>query len=188
MINSYSDYINLFLRPTGLGDRPCPGEHHFVSSYLVPRLYALNNRVPDYINPDGTKGIIGDVVYYKDHEHQFGIEVKLGTVRLTKGEFNEWIVSIDSLRWPHLFVAIGSLGIGLCSWADFRDTYIAAVRDKDEEWTPVMLNSGYGPQKSVDLLLPLLPTGSFYPYQASSREASEDEARFVEGLVDALDC
>ena len=59
-----------------LANRPCPGEHHFVSAYLVPKLFSINQRIPDYINPDGTKGIIGDIVYYQDHEHQFGIEVK----------------------------------------------------------------------------------------------------------------
>ncbi len=82
--------------------------------------FQLNQRVPDYINPDGTKGIIGDIVYYKDHEHQFGIEAKLGNIRLTKGEFNEWVVNTDTARWPHAFIGIGTLGIGLCSWAEFR--------------------------------------------------------------------
>ncbi|MBK9595448.1 MAG: hypothetical protein IPO57_08850 [Rhodocyclales bacterium] len=102
MLNTYSEYIDRYLSKSGLSKRPCPGEHHFVSAYLVPRLFKLNQRVPDYINPDGTKGIIGDIVYYKDHEHQFGIEAKLSTIRLTRGEFNEWVVTTDPSRWPHI--------------------------------------------------------------------------------------
>lgn len=103
MIRDFSEYITQHMTESGLSHRPSPGEHHFVSIYLVPRLYRINKRVPDYVNPDGTKKVIGDVVYYKDHEHQLGIEVKLGTVRLTKNEFNTWIVNSDEVEWPHTF-------------------------------------------------------------------------------------
>ena len=59
MLETYSEYIHLFLSKKGLSNRPCPGEHHFVSAYLVPKLFSINQRIPDYINPDGTKGILG---------------------------------------------------------------------------------------------------------------------------------
>ena len=150
--------------PDALANRPCPGEHHFVSAYLLPRLFSLNKRIPDYINPDGTKSIIGDVVYYKDHEHQFSIEAKLGTIRLTKSEFNEWIVSSDQSCWPHAFIAIGTKGIGFCSWEDFRTTYISSVREKNPTWSPAIIDGGYGPQKSVNLLLSKLPDKYFMFY------------------------
>ena len=61
----------------------------------MPKLYEINGIAPDYINPDGTKAIIIDVVYYRDEKHHFEIEVKLGTVRLTRREFNDWIVNED---------------------------------------------------------------------------------------------
>lgn len=188
MLNTYSEYIDLYLSKSGLSNRPCPGEHHFVSSYLVPRLFALNQRVPDYINPDGTKGIIGDIVYYKDHEHQYGIEAKLGTIRLTKGEFNEWIVNVDTLRWPHTFIGIGTTGIGLCSWAEFRTAYIAAVAEKDNGWVPSSISKGYGPMKSVNALFPKLSNGKFFRKGANPKESAELEIFFIEALRKEIAC
>ena len=182
MLNTYSEYIDRYLSTSGLSKRPCPGEHHFVSAYLVPRLFALNQRVPDYINPDGTKGIIGDIVYYKDHEHQFGIEAKLGTVRLTKGEFNNWIVNEDSSLWPHTFIAIGTTGMCLCSWAEFRAAYIASVVEKSKSWTPRPINKGYGPMKSVNTLLLKLPAGKVFRKGASVAEYAELETAFIQAL------
>ncbi|QCZ94674.1 hypothetical protein [Salinimonas iocasae] len=136
MIRDFSEYITQHMTESGLSHRPLPGEHHFVSIYLVPRLYRINKRIPDYVNPDGTKKVIGDVVYYKDHEHQLGIEVKLGTVRLTKNEFNTWIVSSDEVEWPHTFLGVGKRGLVLSSWKHFRDAYLKAVNHKMKDWAP----------------------------------------------------
>ena len=188
MLNTYSEYIDRYLSKSGLSKRPCPGEHHFVSAYLVPRLFELNQRVPDYINPDGTKGIIGDIVYYKDHEHQFGIEAKLGTIRLTKGEFNEWVVNTDTSRWTHTFIGIGTAGIGLCSWAEFRTAYIAAVAENNNGWVPSSLSEGYGPMKSVNTLLPKLPNGKFFRKGANPKESAELEDSFIEALEKEIAC
>lgn len=188
MLNTYSEYIDLYLDKSGLNNRPCPGEHHFVSAYLIPRLFQLNQRVPDYINPDGTKGIIGDVVYYKDHEHQFGIEAKLGTIRLTKGEFNEWIVNVDTSRWPHTFIGIGTAGMGLCSWAEFRAAYISAVAENNKDWVPISKSEGYGPMKSVNTLLPKLPNGKFFRKGSSPKESAELEESFIEALRNEIVC
>ena len=188
MLNTYSEYIDRYLSKSGLSKRPCPGEHHFVSAYLVPRLFELNQRVPDYINPDGTKGIIGDIVYYKNHEHQFGIEAKLGTIRLTKGEFNEWVVNTDSSRWPHTFIGIGTSGIGLCSWAEFRTAYIAAVAENDKNWVPSLIPRGYGPMKSANALFPKLPTGKFFRKGISQEESVELENSFIKALRNEIDC
>ena len=187
MLTTYSEYIDRYLSKSGLSNRPCPGEHHFVSAYLVPRLFKLNQRVPDYINPDGTKGIIGDIVYYKDHEHQFGIEAKLGTIRFTRGEFNEWVVNTHSSRWPHTFIGIGTSGIGLCSWARFRATYISAVA-RHNGWVPSLLSEGYGPMKSVNMLLPKFPNGKFFRKGANLMESADLEASFIEALEKEIAC
>lgn len=182
MIKTYSEYIERYLSKEGLKDRPCPGEHHFVSAYLVPRLLEhLNQRVPDYINPDGTKGIIGDVVYYKDNEHQFGIEVKLGTIQLTKGEFNEWIVKEDVSKWPHSFIGIGTSGIGVCSWAEFRAAYIASVKEKKINWSPETRANGYGPAKSINILFQKFPVGKFFE-KATGHKEIELEDCFIQTL------
>jgi hypothetical protein len=188
VLSTYSEYINRFLTPDGLGNRPCPGEHHFVSAYLVPRLYALNRRVPDYINPDGTKGINGDVVYYQDGQHQFGIEVKLGTVRLTKGEFNKWIVSDQPIHWPHTFLGIGVAGIGVCPWEEFRLAYINAVADSKAGWAPKPIVEGYGPMKSVNSLLKKLPDGRFFARQTNVAKAAELEESFIKALSAEVAC
>ena len=188
MLNTYSEYIDRYLSKSGLSNRPCPGEHHFVSAYLIPRLYKLNQRVPDYINPDGTKGIIGDIVYYKDHEHQFGIEAKLETIRLTKGEFNEWVVNTNSARWPHTFIGIGTTGIGLCSWTEFRTAYISAVTENKKGWIPSSISEGYGPMKSVNSLFPTLPTGKFFRKGASPKESAELEDSFIQALEKEIAC
>ena len=188
MLNTYSEYIDLYLSKAGLSNRPCPGDHHFVSTYLIPRLFKLNKRVPDYINPDGTKGIVGDIVYYKDHEYQFGIEAKLGTIRLTKGEFNDWIVKTDSSRWPHIFIGIGVTGIGLCSWTEFRAAYISAVVEKNKGWVPNSISEGYGPMKSVNSLFPHLPNGKYFRKGANSKESIKLEITFIEALGNEITC
>lgn len=105
-----------------------PREHHFVSAYLAPRIYTLRKRVPEYINPDGTKGTNGDVAYYDSGDNQHGIEVKIGTIRLPSGEFNRWVVSLQPESWPECFLALGSEGIAICSWAEFPLAYIKLVQ------------------------------------------------------------
>ena len=111
MIQTYSDYITNYIIEPRNSKRPIPGEHHFVAAYLAPKLISLNGRVPDYINPDGTKAILGDVVYYKDNKHHFGIEVKLETVRLTRREYNHWILGADEDNRPDVYIGIGSDGV-----------------------------------------------------------------------------
>ena len=190
MLKNYSEYIDLYLSEKKNKINPYPGEHHFVSSYLVPRLFSINQRVPDYINPDGTKNIIGDVVYYQDNEHQLGIEVKLETIRLTKNEFNKWIVSTDESHWPHTFIAIGENGLALCSWTKFRDTYISSVREqkKNPQWEPLKVTDGYGPQKSVNTFLTFLPKENCYLKAKDKDEAIKREKQFMLALASEIDC
>lgn len=182
MIPTYSDYISRFVRPSDLCGRPTPGEHHFVSAYLVPKLFSLNGVVPDYINPDGTKGILGDVVYYHNHKHHFGIEAKLGVVRLTKREFNEWIVNDDSSHWPNLFIGVGHAGIALSTWGRFREAYVASVRSKNADWLAVELADGYGPMKNVDQLIPFFDGSTWFPWQQDVKASNFYEQAFLESL------
>lgn len=182
MIPTYSEYISKYVRSSDLGGRPAPGEHHFVSAYLVPKLFSLNGLVPDYINPDGTKGILGDVVYYQDHKHHFGIEAKLGVVRLTKREFNEWIVNDDSSLWPNLFIGVGHAGIAMSKWEQFRDAYVASVRSKNSGWSAVELAEGYGPMKNVDQLEPHLDKSTWFPWQRTVESSDYYEQTFLEAL------
>ena len=157
---------------------PTPGEHHFVAAYLVPRIFTITGRIPDYINPDGTKSILGDVVYYKDGQHHFGIEVKLGTVRLTKREMNEWIVSDNEALWPCVFVGVGSTGVAISDWRSFRSAYVRAVRQKVPNWSPVTIDAGYGPQKAVDELVPYLAKELWFPL-STGLQATQNEANLV---------
>lgn len=182
MIANFSEYISRYILRTDKSAPPTPGEHHFVCAYLVPRLFTINGKVPDFINPDGTKAILGDVVYYRDGRHHFGIEVKLGTVRLTKREFNEWIVSEDTNLWPNLFVGISSNGIALSAWSEFRGAYLAAVRAKDDNWSPATIGSGYGPMKGVNELRAHLPSGTWFPFTVNQADASIHEAAFTAAL------
>lgn len=165
-----------------------PGEHHFVSVYLVPRLYELNRLVPDYVNPDGTKGIVGDVVYFKDGSHKLGIEVKLRTIRLTKTEFNNWIVAENESGWPDVFLGIGSKGVMVLTWTEFRDSYVRMVRAGNSAWSPTAITDGYGPEKLVNDLFPPYEHPSYFPKSTDSKQATELESRFLEALRRAINC
>lgn len=183
MIATYSEYIQRFVARRAKGSPPLPGEHHFVAAYLVPKLYAITGIVPDYINPDGTKAILGDVVYYRDNQHHLGIEVKLGTVRLTRGEFNGWIVGDVQEHWPHVFVGVGARGLVLSTWGEFRAAYLAAVRSKKDktEWQPALIGEGYGPMKTVDQVAQYIPEEGRFPL-SDSESAEQSEGRFISAL------
>lgn len=169
---------------TGL---PMPGEHHFVSAYLVPKIFKIAGRVPDYINPDGTKNIFGDVVYFKDGKHHYGIEVKLKTVRLTQRENNRWILGEDRNLWPNLFIGIGSHGISVASWEVFRTAYIQAVRKKSENWSPQeVLQGRYGRMKEVNELHPHFGPTEFFRWSNEPDCAARDEQRFTVALAGYL--
>ena len=165
-----------------------PGEHHFVSVYLVPKLYELNRIIPDYVNPDGTKGIIGDVVYFRDGAHQLGIEVKLATIRLTKNEFNSWIVAEDKSRWPHVFVGVGTQGVVMLPWREFRRVYIEAVHEKDADWVPMPIEDGYGPMKAVNKLFSSDDPSGYFRKVSELKQAKILDAKFLEALHEAITC
>ncbi|MCK4830313.1 hypothetical protein KA005_82105 [bacterium] len=182
MITTYTDYIDRFLLHEGLKGAKSPGEHHFVAAYLMPKLFSINQLVPDYINPDGTKGIIGDIVYFKEGSHHLGIEVKFGTVRLTKNEFNSWIVNEDASKHPEIFIGIGTAGIIILSWHEFREAYLASVGIT----MPQPISKGYGPQKTVNALYHAGGGNGYLPKGGSELEAQKYESEFLQLLRDAV--
>ena len=182
MIGTYSEYIRRFVLKRGLSGNKCPGEHHFVSVFLVPVLHSISGLVPDYVNPDGTKKLIGDIIYFKEGAHHCGVEVKFGTVRLTKAEFNNWIVSGRADLSPNVFIGISGSGVLLLSWNDFRQSYVQAVQAYSPGWQPKDIEDGYGPTKSVDVLCALRASTGFFRYTEDSAEAELQQANFQSAL------
>jgi len=184
MIATYSEYIDRFLIRGGRDGFKSPGEHHFVATYLLPKLYSLNNIVPDYVNPDGTKGIVGDVVYFRNGYHHFGIEVKFEVIRLTKNEFNSWIVDTDSSNHPNLFLGVGTAGIIILPWADFRNDYLKSINQR----VTSTIEKGYGPQKAINELFKIGESPGYLKKCEQKSEYDDYESRFLNLLNNTLNC
>lgn len=179
MLKTFSEYIQNYI------GKPCPGEHHFVCAYLVPRLFQLSNRVPDNINPDGMKKAVGDVFYCDNGgNYTFGIEVKVNKIHLTRNEYNKWVVSRRKQNKPHLFIGICDKGICLCSWANFCTEYIGVIKGtRGERWCPEITEERYGPTTKVSRIFDRLETlTSAFPTEQTSREAAEREKQFIVAL------
>ncbi len=176
VVETYSDYIEKYLLC-----EHTPGEHHFVAAYLLPRVLKICGVMPDYINPDGMKSVIGDITWFRGNKHHFAIEVKFGTIRLTKNEFNNWIVCKDSDNHPDVFIGIGKKGLILLSWSDF----IAAYKSSTNLIEPCPIESGYGPQKFVDVLYGELDKGTF-GLGNSLQQCNILEKSFIKSLTDIL--
>lgn len=131
-IPTFSDYIREFI--VELNGRHIPGEHHFVSTYLVPRLVQIEGLgVPCYINPDGTKAIPGDIVFYErrrsdsvdEWDLRLGIEVKIGSLIFSRTEYNDWMRPDRSSKpKPHLFVGISRHGMLVGDWDTFSERFV----------------------------------------------------------------
>lgn len=131
-IPTFSEYIREYIH--GVRGRHIPGEHHFVSVYLVPRLVALEGLgVPCYVNPDGMKAIPGDVVYYDRHEPEassawklrLGIEAKIGSVKFSRTEYNDWMrPHAATEQKPDLFVGISKDGLLIGRWEPFARRFV----------------------------------------------------------------
>ncbi len=139
------------------GKGAVPGEHHFVALYLVPRLTSFSFLgVPHFVNPDGMKASVGDVVFcsyapekniYYVPTNRLKIEVKLenprdGFIELTRLQYYHWIrqerrpedkgkpnLSAQPEQ-PDLFVGVSEQGVVILPWATFRDIYIKQVYPK----------------------------------------------------------
>lgn len=121
---------------------PTPGEHHFCSIYLLNKF----NRLPDYINPDGTKCVTGDIVFCQrsgpaistqktsiknkklaletyglNNSSKFSIEVKYEKIKFTKEQYNTWFVE-DSLK-PDFLIALTNNYLFIIEWNLFANIY-----------------------------------------------------------------
>ncbi|MBQ6028885.1 MAG: hypothetical protein IJL24_05080, partial [Treponema sp.] len=103
-----------------------PGEHHFVAIYLLSKF----NRIPDYINPDGTKGICGDIVF-ENKEKTFSIEVKIGktSFSFSKNETNSWFIN-KKPPFPNYLIALTKNYLFIIKWKKFSDTFIGLKEPK----------------------------------------------------------
>ena len=160
--------------------------------YLLPKVMKIYNRVPDFVNPDGTKKIIGDIVYYKDGQHHFGIEAKLKEIRLTAAEFNNWILLTNSAKHPDVFVAIGTSGLILQAWSRFRAVY-HCLKQGLLPLKPLRPKK-YAPQLGVNALIRRMETGAntigqevFPICDIDSPESQVQERRFEAALRKLLE-
>lgn len=186
MIPTYSHYIRAFVARKGALEGHRPGEHHFVATYLVPRLFAIHPAVPDYVNPDGMKAVQGDIVYFARGRHHFGIEIKYEQVRLTAREYNNWIVQQDQSKWPDVFIGICPDGLVVSDWPSFRNAYIGRATRAKPNWRPLEIASGYGPMCSVNALRTELPAASWFAVKPEARQALDAEDALLSSLTNHL--
>ena len=138
-------FLNSFTNPT-------PGEHHFCSIYLLNKFY----RFPDYINPDGTKGVAGDIVFSQrkgpaistqkttitnkklalatyglTQNPQFTIEVKYGKINFTKQQYNTWFK--NNTEKPDFLIALTNNYLFIIEWKTFADIYSSCLYPSGHE-------------------------------------------------------
>ena len=96
-----------------------PGEHHFVAVYLLPYFH----KIPDYVNPDGTKSFCGDIGFYNNSK-LFSIEVKIGKRSFTfsKNENNNWLVKKKE-PLPNYLIALTLNYFFIIEWGIFSSIF-----------------------------------------------------------------
>jgi len=109
-----------------MSGKPVPGEHHFASIYLAPKIFKIKEMIPEYINPDGTKKVNGDLVYGND----IAIEIKFRTIIFTKNQINIWIKDEGTRNHPTHIIGINENGLFLQNFKDFRENYIRMLKSK----------------------------------------------------------
>lgn len=188
-LSTYSAYINEFVQKADDNDWRRPGEHHFVATYLLPRLNNLTDKIPYYVNPDGMKDAVGDVLYYRDtvpphpsdrRKVLASIEVKFLDVRLTAKEFNKGIVARSSERWPTFFLGIGHSGLYVQGWRAFRNQY-AELKYGGKIPKRELKAGNYGLLTTVDRLL-RDGRGHKFVVCRDSYDAAREEERFCQTL------
>lgn len=147
MIDNYGNYIRATVHR--------PGEHHFISVYLVPRLNRLGflPDFPSWISPDGRKRQWGDVVYGGTGPGdipRLSIEVKVShsgnTLGFTVGQYNLQISDSRSVHpeyrgQPDLLLAAVPGGIAVVDWEMFRLRYLdRALRQRGVQPRAVLPN------------------------------------------------
>ncbi len=119
-----SRYRKLYFDP-----KKCiPGEHHFVAVYLLNKF----KRIPDYLNPDGTKGVCGDIVFENgDSKKSFSVEVKIGKTSFcfSKNETNSWFVDKTG-PFPNYLIALTQNYLFIIEWKKFSNLFIRLKNPK----------------------------------------------------------
>ena len=108
-----------------------PGEHHFVAVYLLPKFQFI----PDFLNPDGTKDICGDIVF-KNKDDIFSIEVKIGnpSICFSKKEKNSWFVEKEKLH-PNYLIILTRNYLFIIKWQQFFDSFSSLLDKRIESKT-----------------------------------------------------
>jgi hypothetical protein len=210
-IPTFSDYIRDYILTFTTGPKQyrkhIPGEHHFVSMYLVPRLVSFPSlSLPTYVNPDGMKAIPGDIVYFDRKEvggkvnwnFQLGIEVKIGSVKFSRTEYNDWMrPHAASKAKPHLFVGIAKQGILIARWGSFAERFVKIAFSKNGpplELDPNSKAERYTPQLEMPKIVrdtrkvspederPLPTDFKWWDYTDDQDEANRREQEFIEQL------
>ncbi len=117
-----------------------PGEHHFVAVYLLGKF----KKIPDYINPDGTKGVCGDIVFGRKNSNRFfSVEVKIGRTSFcfSKNETNSWFVKKNG-PFPNYLIALTRNRLFIIKWDKFSELFIKLVN-------PQLIDDPHGKSKSI---------------------------------------
>jgi hypothetical protein len=141
MIETYCEYIRKYI----IGKKVFPGEHHFVTVYLVPKIYKLTGKIPDFVNPDGTKNINGDIIYEADKVY---IEVKHNKLQFTKSQYNNWIIN-RSNHSPNYIIGIGDSGILFQNWNIFIHHFRNWIKKERNNDLMIFANNKNSPSLSI---------------------------------------
>ncbi|GMO50588.1 MAG: hypothetical protein Ta2B_30960 [Termitinemataceae bacterium] len=142
---TYEEYINRFIKGYTTKNIPVPGEHHFVSVFLMTRIFNLTGFYPQYINPDGMKNLLGDLIY---EENNVSIEVKYDSIIFTEKEFNDWILNDNET--PKYFMCINERGILLLKWAEFKIHYCKCLEGVKGIPLNTVIGKKYTPKMSFE--------------------------------------
>ncbi len=139
MIKSFNDYIE-FLDKYPKSDiyeneLKKPGEHHFVSTYLLPKIISFAEKVPQYVNPDGMKkNLPGDILYYNNEgKCILSIEIKYSKIEFQKSQYINWInPKTRKLNHPMYLLAFIGKEILIIEWIIFAEIYNEFLKGKQK--------------------------------------------------------
>ena len=109
--------------------------------------------IPEYINPDGTKDVIGDLFY---KEKDVSIEIKYMKIKFTEKQINNWIKGNDKTIHPKYIIGINENRLFLQNFEEFRKNYICILEDILKKQKKIVSNieeytcKDYSPQINVD--------------------------------------
>ncbi len=125
-----SKYKKLYFDP-----KKCiPGEHHFVAVYLLSKF----QRIPDYVNPDGTKGSLsGDIGFGNS---TFSIEVKLGkknsmsSISFTASQYEKWFMKSEDKGIPNYLIVLIADSFFIINFPLFVEKYKGRYKSEIKEF------------------------------------------------------